>query len=308
MGNRVPLRRRPGAHVALCLLAATAVAGAALAAEPVADIVARLGTTDFGAADLRDFVRSLDANARKQALADPQAMDRLVRLELARIATLREAKAKKWEQRPEIAAQIERAREATIVNTYLASVATPPGEFPSEAEIQSAYDLNRDKFMLPRQYRLGQIFIAVPAGADKKADDAAQKKAENLSRQAKAKAANFEEIARANSEDKDSAGRGGDMGWIPESQIVPDVRSQIVGMSGGEVSGPIRVATGWLVIRMIDTKPAAARPLAEVREALIGLLRQRRTQENEQTYLNGLLAKSPVAVNEIGRASCRERV
>jgi len=300
MKRQLHLFRRRAAFAFVGLLAlAVPIAGLA-AAEQTGEVVARLGATDISTATLSDFVHMLDKNVRKQALADPQIMSRLVRSELARVAVLNEARSKKWEQRPDVVSQINRAIDDAIVHSYLASVATPPDDYPSDADIQKAYDVNRESFMVPRQYKLEQIFIALPQGSDKKAEDAAQKKADDLAKKAKAKPADFADLAKANSDQKQSAERGGDMGWVPETQIVPDIRSKVAGMANGEISDPIRLPDGWHIVRMSDTKPAAPLPLAEVKERLTAALRQHKTQENEQNYLAGLLEKTPVTLNEIG--------
>jgi parvulin-like peptidyl-prolyl isomerase len=275
------------------------IAVPAVAADPASNVVARLGATDVTAAMLRTFVRTLDPAVRKQALGDPALMAKLVRAELARMAVLKEAEARKWEQRPEVVLEIQRVRDEAITSSYLMSVSAPPADYPSEADIQSAYDLNRDALMRPRQYRLSQIFVAAPAGGDAKAEEAARQKADDLARKAKARGANFEALAAASSDIKAGTEPGGDLGWASEAEIVPEIRSQVAGMAQGEVSDPIRTASGWHIIRMDDTRPAAPRPLAEVHDQLAAALRQRKTQANEQAYLNGLLAKSPVAVNEV---------
>jgi peptidylprolyl isomerase len=271
-------------------------AAQAQAADAPPEAVARIGSTDISATQLRDFIRNLDPAVRKQALADPAVMNKLVRQELARMALLNEAQAKKWEQRPEIVARIQQSRDDVVVTTYLASVGAVPADYPTDAQVQTAYDQNRDKFMVPRQYHLQQIFVQLPAGSDKKAEDAAEKKAEDLARRAKAKGANFEELARANTDGKEMAQQGGDLGWTPESQIIPEIRTQVAGMSPGEISEPIRTAQGWHIIRMVETKPAAPRPLAEIRDQLVAYIRQQKLQENEQAYIQAL----PLAVNEIG--------
>jgi peptidylprolyl isomerase len=250
--------------------------------------------------ELREFVRGLDPTVRKQALADPQVMNRLVRLEIARMAVLREAKAKKWEQRPEVEAQMERARRQIILTSYLASMTAIPKDYPADADVQAAYDANRDNFMAPRQYHLQQIFIASTRDADKKAQEAAQKKAQDVARKAKARGARFDDLAKENSDHRDSAARGGDIGWVPDPQLVPEIRTQVTGMAVGEVSDPVRTEGGWHIVRLVETKPAGPRPLAEVRETIVAALRQRKVQENEQAYLADLLSKNPVAVNEIG--------
>ena len=283
----------------LILVAAPALAGDPAPASSAPDVVARLGTTDITAEMLRTFVRTLDPAVRKQALGDPALMAQLVRAEMARMAVLKEAEARKWEQRPEVVLEIQRVRDEAITSSYLMSVSAPPADYPSEADIQSAYDLNRDTLMRPRQYRLSQIFVALPPGGDAKAEAAARQKADDLAHKAKAQGANFAALAAANSDMKATAEQGGDLGWASESEIVPEIRSQVAGMAQGEVSDPIRTASGWHIIRMEDTRPAAPRPLAEVRDQLAAALRQRKTQANEQAYLSGLLAKTPAAINEM---------
>jgi hypothetical protein len=279
-------------------LAAVLVAFSA-AADPTPDVVARLGDADITAAMLQTFIRTLDPAVRKQALGDPALMAKLVRAELARMAVLKEAGAHNWDQRPQVVMEIQRVHDEAITSSYLMSVSAPPADYPSEAEIQSAYDLNRDALMRPRQYRLSQIFVALPPGGDAKAEEGAHRMADDLARRAKSKGANFDALAAANSDMKTGAEQGGALGWASEAEIVPEIRTQIVGMAQGEISDPIRTASGWHIIRMDDTRPAAPRPLAEVRDSLATALRQRKTQANEQAYLSSLLAKSPVSVNEI---------
>ncbi|HEX3487425.1 MAG TPA: peptidylprolyl isomerase [Micropepsaceae bacterium] len=293
----------PAKLAILCLLGAFICsccfgASQARAADSDPTVIARLGSTEFHAADLANFVRLLDPELRKKAIADPQTMNKLIGLELARIAVLNEARAKNWQLRPDVARQIERARDDVIVNSYLASVSTLPKDYPSAADIQTAYDLNRDNFMAPRQFRLAQIFFASPKGANKKTEEAAKKKADDLARQAKAVNVKFEDVARARSEHKSSAAQGGDLGWAASEQIAPEIRKEIVGMAVGEISDPIRTAAGWHIVRLVATKPAAPRPLAEVKESLAVMLRQRKSKDSQQGYVTKLLEKNPVAVNE----------
>jgi peptidylprolyl isomerase len=270
------------------------------AAQTGSPVIARLGGSEFHAADFADFIRLLDPALRKQAAADPQVRNKLIGLEMARIAVLKEANAKNWQQRPDVARQIARARDDVIVNSYLASISGVSKDYPSQAEIQSAYDLNRDAFMMPRQYRLAQIFVASPKGADKKTEEAAKKKLGELAQKLKAPNAKFEDVARAGSDHKSSAAKGGDMGWAAQEQIVPEIRNEIVGMTVGEISQPIRSDAGWHIVRLIATKPAQPKPLAEVKESLVTSLRQRKTKDVQQSYVAKLLESSPVSVSEDG--------
>jgi len=286
----------------LALAGFALAAGAAVAAEDGTEVVARLGSSNVTLSDLKEFVLGLDPQTREQAAKDPQILTRLVRVELARMALLSEAKEKHWDQQPDIVRQIERARDQTIASSYLTSVAALPASYPSDAEIQAAYEQNRDRFMVPRQYQISQIFIAVPAGADKAAEDAAHRRADDLVKKAKAKGANFAELARKNSDQPDAAKTGGDLGWLPETQILPEVRSVVAGMAKNEISDAIHSGAGWHIVELFDTRPAGPRPLAEVRDTIVQFLRQRKLEENEQAYLGKLLESKHAAINEIGLA------
>lgn len=260
------------------------------------EAIAQMGTARFMASDLKDFVGKMEPETRRQALANPKLMNQLIQAEVARKAVLNEAIARKWQSQPAVAKQIDTARDAIVLKTYLASVTELPQSYPSQADIKAAYDLNRDKFLVPRQYRLAQIFIASPPG-DKNAA-AALKKASDLAAKARARGARFDDLARQNSQHKPTAEKGGDTGWLPESQLQPAIRAKIAGMMRGDVSEPIRGDQGWHILRLTDTKPAGLKPLAEVRGLIVASLRQQKQQSDELNYIARMLQKTPVSVNE----------
>jgi peptidylprolyl isomerase len=263
------------------------------------DVVARLDGGEIKASDLKGTLDALDPAVKKQAEQNPQLMAQLVRAAVGRMAVLAEARKQSWESKPQVLAQIEQAKRDVVVASFLQSVSVPPDAYPSEKELAAAYGANRDRFMMPRTYHLAQIFIAQPAGTDPNAVKAAETKARDLARKARDKKADFGALAAASSDDKASAARKGDFGWVPESQIVPEIRSVVQGLTDNEISEPIRTAAGWHVVQMLGTKPAAPRPLDEVRQSLAASLRQQKVAQNEQAYVSDLLARQHVAINEI---------
>jgi peptidylprolyl isomerase len=142
--------------------------------------------------------------------------------------------------------------------------------------------------------------VASPKGASKQAEDAAKRKADDLARKARLPNAKFEDLARLNSDHKSSAAKGGDMGWAGQDQILQEIRGEVIGMSVGEISDPIHSAAGWHIVRLDATKPAQPRPLAEVKDTLIAMLRQQKLKDSQQAYVQRLLDKTPVSVNEAG--------
>jgi peptidylprolyl isomerase len=64
------------------------------------------------------------------------------------------------------------------------------------------------------------------------------------------------------------------------------------------VSAPIRTAGGWHIVRLADRKPSSTKPLAEVREQIVATMRLRRAQDVERRYVEDLLSKSAVNINQ----------
>jgi peptidylprolyl isomerase len=284
----------PRALAALLLLAACP---RALAAE----VVARMGHIEVTVDDLRAYVETLGEEERAAVTRDPALLGQVVRTYLARQAVVREATERKWDQSKAVKAKLERVREQALSELYLDSVARPPEGFPSEAELQVAYDANRASFAVPRQYRVAQIFIA--SGPGKGADEG-RRRADDVARKARAKDADFAALARAESDEKGAAQRGGEIGWLTEEKMVPGIRATVAALAKDQVSDPVRLDDGWHVLKLLDAKPPSTRTLPEVRDALSARLRAERAQAVRREYLARLLESTPPAVNELalGRA------
>jgi peptidylprolyl isomerase len=194
---------------------------------------------------------------------------------------------------------MDRARDGALLQYYMTEVAKPPAGFPAEDDVKRAYEANKGAFTIPAQFQLAQIFISSPDSADKQTATAAQKKAADVAAKAQAKNADFAKLAAENSDHKDTASKGGDLGWLAETQLLPEIRSAVTKMEKGEVSGPIRTNTGWHIVKLVDRKPSTYRPLSEVRDAIVGQLRIRRAQEIEKNYIEGLVSRNQITVNQI---------
>jgi parvulin-like peptidyl-prolyl isomerase len=281
-------------------LAAVLALGLLVSAHAIAEngVVANLGSEPVKVSDLRDYVPALNPAQRQQAEKDPKVGAQVVRMAVARKLIVAEAEKQGWDKKPDIAAQIARARQDVIFDTYVRSVATPPASYPSDAEIKAAYDANHDKFMTAQQYHLSQIFVIDPKEGGKAAASAAERKARDLGKKAKTKGADFSEIASANSDDTNSASHGGDLGWLAENQIVPEILSAVKAMGDKGISEPIHVAGGWHILWVMATKPAELLPLDQVRDAIVTALRQSKITQEGQAYIDKLLADRHLAVNE----------
>ena len=294
-------RLAPLAAVVLLILSGSS----AFAQEAADDVVAKLGTSEVRIADMKRLLDAQPKEVRDQLLASPPALDRLVRTEVFRRALLAEAKTKGWERRPDVAAQMERARDQVLLSSYVNEITRPPADYPSEQDVVAAYNANQTEFAVPRQFRVSQIFVAVAKDAKKEDIERLRKKAEEIAKRAPAKDADFARLAQANSDHKASAEKGGDLGWLAENEMIPEMRAVIPQLSKGEVSKLVRTEQGWHVVKLVDVKAQSVKPLAEVRQQLVQALRTRRSQEIEKKYLDSLAEKTPLGVNEIALGKLR---
>jgi parvulin-like peptidyl-prolyl isomerase len=286
--------------------AAVLVAAACSRTASAADVVARVGGTDVTADELKAYVETLGAQEQAALAKDSSLLAQVVRSYLARQAVLKEARARKWDQDPVVKVRLDRVRDQALTELYLQSVSAPPDGYPTTSEVQAAYDANQAAFKVPKQYRLAQIFIA-DRGADKEGKEPARKRVDGVVRKLEQKGADFGDVARAESDEKDVAARRGEIGWLSESQVVAGIRSAVTALAKGAVSDPIRFDDGWHILKLLDTKAPSTRPLAEVRETIVAQLRAERAKANRQAYLAELLDKSPPAINELALAKLLAR-
>ncbi len=263
------------------------------------DLVGKMGDVELHSSELKAILEAQPPDARRQLATDAAAFERLVRSELMRKAVLNEAKQKGWDKRPELQPLIERARDQVIVSSFVGNVAKPGDGYPSEEEIKQFYESNKAQLVGPAQFQLAQIFLPATDSTDKAKAEEAKKKIGELSAKMGKSGADFEKLAKENSAHKESAEKGGDLGWVSEEQMVPEIRRAVSGMSKGEVSPPIKSAAGWHLIKLLDKKPAATRPLADIRPNLIGAMRNRKAQDMERAYIEALSIKLPPTINQI---------
>jgi parvulin-like peptidyl-prolyl isomerase len=263
------------------------------------NVIARVGDTEVKLDEIRSTIESLDAKEQAALAGDPSLLNQTVRTLLMRRVVLKEALAKHWDTEPAVATLIQRARDNTVVESYLQSVSKPPDSYPSDAELQAAYDARKSQLLVPRQFRIAQIFVALPKNADKASTEKAQTKLETIKKSLHQSGADFASVAKANSEEPESATRGGELGWLTESQIQPEVRSQLGSLTKNSISEPIRLDDGWHILKVIDIKEPYTPALDEIRSALAQQLRNEKAQANSQAYLGKLLQQTPVAINEL---------
>jgi peptidylprolyl isomerase len=260
---------------------------AAVGEDPV---LAQRGSDQITVSQARALIANTDAATQHRLATDQAALKDFLRNVLLQRAILTQAQAEKWDQRADVANLLQRAHDQVIAQSFLAGHAPVPAAYPSDADIQTAYTQNTSRFMQPRSYHLTQLFL--PRAAYGAPDDGRRKLA-----------ALRAQIQRARLSFEAAAKQGGvqflDMGWVSETMLVPAVKTAVAGLPEGVMADPLCIENGCHLLRLVATRPAGPAPLAAVKDDLVRALRQQKQQAEETAYANGLLAKQPVAINEI---------
>jgi len=171
---------------------------------------------------------------------------------------------------PEVINQLNLMRENLVATAELKKIDS--GITVSDAEIQKAYADNANQY---EQVKARHILIApkgspaAQAGKDL-TDEQAKAKAEDLRKQIVA-GANFEELAKKESDDTGSGARGGDLGSFGHNQMVPEFEQAAFAAKVGEVTPVVKTQFGYHIIKVEAHNNT---PLDEVRPTIEKNLKQ----------------------------------
>lgn len=141
----------------------------------------------------------------------------------------------------------------------------------SEDDIKTFYEQNLQRFSTPEERRASHILIAVN---NEKTDADAKKEADEIYKQLQADPSKFAQLAKSKSADPGSARQGGDLGFFQKGMMVPEFDNAVFSGKKGDLVAPVKTQFGYHIIKIVDVKPAQAKPLKEVRGKIEALYQQ----------------------------------
>lgn len=144
------------------------------------------------------------------------------------------------------------------------------------------------------KYKVRQILIKPSAMLS---DDVAKEKIKALRKNIQLKKTTFSKAAREHSEDLDSAGKDGLMGWVSTSNVESKFADYLKHLKKNVLSQPFRTAQGWHVIQVLARKKIEnTRELLDVRAR--ELLVKRKFMEKLQVWINTLRSNAYIQTFE----------
>lgn len=275
-----------------------------MSAPALGQSIATQGSVNLTAKDITQLAES-QPGLKPQLLASDQSLEGVVKQELLRRALVAEAKARGWDQRPDIQKAVEAASEQVILNTYMNRIAQVPQDYPDAAATKTVYEANRASLNVPNRYHLAQIFIARPAGNEA---GSAEKRAADIAARARKDGADFAAIAKSESGDTASRDKGGDIGWVVETNVAPAIRAILPQLRPGSVSNPVATSNGWHIVKLLELKPQAPATLEEARPAIVQRLRAERATQLRAAYVQEMLKNTPPKVDAAALSALRGKL
>ncbi|MBS1969686.1 MAG: SurA N-terminal domain-containing protein [Bdellovibrionales bacterium] len=119
---------------------------------------------------------------------------------------------------------------------------------------QDYFEKNKGDYASDEEVRAQHILVQVKQGASPEDDKKALAKAQDLLK--KSASMDFGKLAAANSDDPGSKTKNGDLGFFSRGKMVKEFDDAAFGAPVGKVTGPVKTAFGYHLIKVTDKKPA----------------------------------------------------
>jgi peptidyl-prolyl cis-trans isomerase C len=244
-------------------------AACAIAIPAYAQTVATVNGQAISQQSLDQFVTLLVGQGAQDT---PELREQVKQEMINRLVVVQAAEKAGIDKQSDVKQELELARQGILVR---ALVSDHLKKNPvTDAEIQAEYDQIKKAQSGKQEYKLRHILVKD------------QKAAEDLTAAIKAKKVTFDAAAKKDSLDPGSGKNGGDLGWGPASNYVPEFAQAVEGLKKGEMTDkPIQTQFGWHIIQKDDTRDVTFPELAEVKPQIEEMLRQQQVAEFQQELL-----------------------
>jgi parvulin-like peptidyl-prolyl isomerase len=170
---------------------------------------------------------------------------------------------------------------------------------PTEQDIQRYYDEHKDLFVQdPGEVRISHIAIKLPPNATDAQKAAGMKRITKLRDEA-LKTSDFAALAKANSEDKPTAEKGGDLGYFTKGQLPPVVDQLAFSTPVGHISSILQSNIGFSFLKVTDRRGASYAPLSAVKAKIAMVLLDFNEEYIVKNTLKGLAKEAKIKFSKL---------
>jgi parvulin-like peptidyl-prolyl isomerase len=250
-------------------------------------VVAEIGERVITDRDLQKRLDQLPSYAREQFSTPEQRKDFLKQF-IASELMYDTAKRKGLDRNPAIAEQIFEAQKAIMVQALLKDEIESQIKI-DESDLQLYFKANSEKYRVQERRHVYHIQCETREDANRVAERI--KKGES-----------FEKVARVESMDTATSGKGGDLGYVTPGGYVPGL-GQVprfldvcFRLKAGDLSDPVETEKGFHIILVTDIQPARDPEFEEVRKRVENDMNRMKQEEFYKQLIDRMLQAENVKI------------
>jgi len=167
---------------------------------------------------------------------------------------------------------------------------------PTQRQLEQYWEAHKDKFTAPEQVHLGMILLKVEPSAPQAKWDGARDEGAAIVKRLRG-GADFKQLAHLHSGDE-SAGRGGDMGYVHHGMLPEPAQKAIDQLKPGQISEAVALLEGVAVFRLEDRKSPKLNSLDAVRDRARDLWLRDQGEQAWTALLAKLRRDTPVKLDD----------
>ncbi|MDD5303820.1 MAG: peptidylprolyl isomerase, partial [Elusimicrobia bacterium] len=152
------------------------------------------------------------------------------------------------------------------------------------------------KALSSERVRVQRVLIRLSPGASENEKKRAQKTAEAVKKRLDA-GEDFAKVAKEDSEDPESAARGGDLGYVLRGVAPPELEKAAFALGVGDTSGVIYTESGYNIIRVTEKRAAEKPEYDKFKDELTNFLGGAGFQKKVEAFVKGLRDKATIERN-----------
>ena len=260
------------------------VSGAASAADP--EILARVGNKNITKADIEALISFYPANQQAIIRMDPKNEEALLNNYVTILVVAETARRQGFDKEKNMRKQIQILSDEHLAKGYVQKNVLSKVKV-TDKDVEEYYKNHPKEFEKPETVKARHILIGFKGDMTEDQKKELRKKAEDVLKKAKG-GDDFAQLASEYSDDPGSKTKGGELGYFPKGNMVPEFENAAFNLKPGEISNVIETPYGYHIIKVEDKKAAEMPAFDSIKEQV----RVKATQDAEQKKINEFIEKA----------------
>ena len=271
-------------NLAVVALMVLFVTGVAAAADP--DVLARVGNKNITKADIEALISFYPPNQQAIIRMDPKNEEALLNNYVTIMAVAETARRQGFDKEKNVRKQIQILSDEHLAKGYVQKNVISKVKV-TDKDVEEYYKNNPKEFEKPETVKARHILIGFKGDMTEDQKKELRKKADDVLKKAK-RGDDFGQLASEYSDDPGSKTKGGELGYFPRGNMVPEFENAAFNLKPGDISDVIETPYGYHIIKVEDKKAAEMPAFDSIKEQV----KIKATQAAEQKKINEFIEKA----------------